>query len=99
MWSRPHEILTQSDMSPTVVEVTDFAVDPNFFDEVRDALSGAIPAQLGRLHSSAHRGGVKVWFDDANREHYEAQLIRQDGEVVLEIGFHAEHPKAPLNEA
>src|SRR4051794_19449798 len=84
---------------PPDAEVTDFAVDPNFFDEVRDALSGAIPAQFGRLHSSAHRGGLKVWFDDATREHYEAQLIRQDGEVVLEIGFHAEHPKAPLNDA
>ena len=33
------------------------------------------------------------------REHYEAQLIRLDGEVVLEIGFHAEHAKPAENDA
>lgn len=69
------------------------------FEEVRDALLGSLAPDLGRASTSAHRRGVKVWFEDATREHYEAQLIRLDGEVVLEIGFHAEHPKPADNEA
>ena len=39
-----------------------------------------------------------MWFDDANREHYEAQLIRVDGEPALEIGFHVEYPKVTSND-
>ena len=42
---------------------------------------------------------VKVWFDESTREHYEAQLIRIDGQVRLEIGFHAEHAKPADNAA
>ena len=53
----------------------------------------------GVLHVTAHKRGLKVWFDDATREHYEAQMIRLDGEPVLEIGFHAEYPKVAENEA
>ncbi len=53
----------------------------------------------GELHASAHKRGLKVWFDEATREHYEAQLIRLDGQPALEIGFHAEHPKATENDA
>ena len=68
------------------------------FDEVRDALLGFVAPELGPVHSSAHRSGVKVWFGESKREHYEAQLIRLDGEVVLEIGFHAEHAKAADND-
>ena len=40
-----------------------------------------------------------MWFDDDTREHYESQLIRVEGGARLEIGFHAEHPKAPQNDA
>ena len=69
------------------------------FDEVRDAVVGAVAAELGVPGSSAHRHGVKVWFADDRREHYEAQVVKVDGDVVLEVGFHAEHPKAPENEA
>lgn len=53
----------------------------------------------GELHSTAHKRGLKVWYDDATREHYEAQLIRIDGGVALEVGFHAEYPKVGENEA
>ena len=74
-------------------------MEPIFFEQVLDALAGSIPAAFGRLRSSVHRGGLKVWFDDADKEHYESQLFRHDGELALEIGFHAEHPKAPLNQA
>ncbi len=52
----------------------------------------------GELRSFAHRRGLKVWFDESTREHYEAQLVRVDGEIGLEIGFHSEYPKAPAND-
>ena len=69
------------------------------FEEVRDAVVGSIAPELGEARTSAHRGGLKVWFGDTKREHYEAQLIRLDGDVVLEIGFHAEHAKPAENDA
>jgi hypothetical protein len=69
------------------------------FDEIREVLMGSLAPELGRPQSSAHRGGLKVWFGESKREHYEAQLIRLDGEVVLEVGFHAEHAKPADNQA
>jgi len=36
---------------------------------------------------------------DDTREHYEAQLIRVEGALQLEVGFHTEHPKVALNDA
>ena len=65
---------------------------------VRDAFEGFVSGVDGRRYIYVHNRGMKVWFDDDTREHYESQLIRVDGEVQLEIGFHAEHPKAPLND-
>jgi hypothetical protein len=73
--------------------------EPLFFDEVLDALAGSVPGAFGRMHSSVHRGGLKIWFDESTREHYETQLMRGDDGLTLEIGFHAEHPKVGLNEA
>ena len=73
-------------------------MEQSFFDEVLDALTGSVPAEFGRLHSSVHRGGLKVWFHEPHREHYECQLLHIDGELMLEIGFHTEHSKATLNE-
>jgi hypothetical protein len=72
-------------------------VEPGFFEIVRDAFEGFVAGVDGTCNVWVHGRGIKVWFDDATREHYEAQLIRVDGEVQLEIGFHAEHPKAPQN--
>jgi hypothetical protein len=74
-------------------------VEPVFFEIVRDAFEGFVAGVGGRRGVSVHNRGLKVWFDDATREHYESQLIRIDGNPKLEIGFHAEHPKAPLNDA
>ena len=65
---------------------------------VRDAFEGFVAGVDGRRNIYVHNRGMKVWFDDDTREHYESQLIRVDGEVQLEIGFHSEHPKAPLND-
>ena len=44
-----------------------------------------------------------MWFGTSDgraaKEHYEAQLIRHDGDVALEIGFHAEHRDPTRNQA
>lgn len=68
-----------------------------------DAFEGFVDDTLGPVHSSSHRRGLKVWFGPdsgkAAREHFEAQLIRLDGEAALEIGFHAEHRTEAENEA
>jgi hypothetical protein len=73
-------------------------LEPSFFDQVLDALTGSVPAALGPMRASAHRGGLKVWFDEPPREHYESQVLRLDGDVVLEIGFHAEHASPAAND-
>ena len=74
-------------------------VEQSFFHQVQDVFESFVIDVGGTLHSTAHPRGVKVWYDDATREHYEAQLIRVDGKIVLEVGFHAEHPKVEKNEA
>lgn len=68
-------------------------MERSFFHQVQDAFDGSVIDVRGARHSAAHPLGVEVWFDDSTREHYEAQLIRIDGTTVLEVGFHAEHPK------
>lgn len=74
------------------------SVERSFFHQVLDVFEGFVGDVDGELHSFAHRRGLKVWYDDSHREHYEAQLVRIDGEVWLEIGFHSEYPKAPSND-
>ena len=73
-------------------------MERSFFEQVLDVFEGVVADVGGELHSYAHRRGLKVWYDDATREHYEAQLIRVDGEPALEIGFHVEYPKVQPNE-
>ena len=73
-------------------------MEPGFFETVRDAFEGFVAGVGGRRNVYVHSRGLKVWFGDDTREHYESQLIRVDGEVQLEIGFHAEHPKAAQND-
>lgn len=74
-------------------------VQRSFFDQVLDVFEGMAAEVAGELHASSHARGLKIWYDDATREHYEAQLIRVDGEARLEVGFHAEYPKVELNDA
>jgi hypothetical protein len=69
-------------------------VEPAFFEMVRDAFEGFVAGVDGRRNIYVHSRGMKVWFDDHTREHYESQLIRIDGGVQLEIGFHAEYPQS-----
>ena len=79
--------------------MTDDGISRGFFEWVLDAFEGFASSVDGQLNSSAHRRGLKVWYDDAKKEHYEAQLIKlSTGDVGLEIGFHAEHPKDDDNQ-
>ena len=73
-------------------------VELGFFEMVRDAFEGFVAGVDGRLSVYVHSRGLKAWYGDDTREHYESQLIRVDGEVQLEIGFHAEHPKPAQND-
>lgn len=79
-------------------------MEPSLFDDVADALRGMMPPDLGQLRLRARRYGIKVWFgpETPPREHYEAQVVgaEADGEagvLAIEVGFHAEHPKAADN--
>ncbi len=78
-------------------------MERGFFEHVLDAFDGFAGDDHGPVHAAAHRRGLKVWFGasdgSAAREHYEAQLIRVDGEAALEIGFHAENRDPAANEA
>jgi hypothetical protein len=81
-------------------------VEQSLFEEVADVVVGLVPGDLGTVRSRARRFGIKVWFGPAAppKEHYEAQVIGADavdGAMVLalEVGFHAEHPRASDNDA
>jgi hypothetical protein len=80
-----------------VAIVNGAVVSDAFFDQVRDAFEGFVAALKADLHTTTHSRGIKAWFGEATREHYEAQLIRAEGGVRLEIGFHLEYPKAKQN--
>ena len=78
----------------------------SIFEEAGEALRGLAPPELGEYRHRAHRYGVKVWFGPATptREHYEAQVVGADADrratgLAIEVGFHAEHPKADENDA
>lgn len=75
-------------------------IERGFFEWVFDAFEGFASSIDGELQSSSHRRGLKVWYDGAKKEHYEAQLIKlPGGNVALEIGFHAEHAQDDHNQA
>ncbi|GAA2592810.1 hypothetical protein SMC26_43870 [Actinomadura fulvescens] len=81
-------------------------LDEGLFEQVGEIVRGSAPPALGELRLMVRRTGVKAWFGDPapHREHYEAQAIGADlvtgaRELAIEIGFHAEHPKAADNDA
>lgn len=81
-------------------------MEAEFFEHVGEVVRATVPRGLGTLRLVVHRGGAKVWFGDPapTKEHYEVQLIKADlveaaRSHALEIGFHAEHPKAADNDA
>lgn len=69
----------------------------NFFDDVHDTLEGALIGSDAALNVKTHERGSKVWFGDEAKEHYEAQLVRVGGDIVLEVGFHCEHRERATN--
>src|SRR5262245_46441416 len=73
-----------------------------FFEQVRDALLGAVAPEYGDFGGYAHGFGIKVTYGTGERtkEHYESQILRAgpDGRLSLEIGFHSEYPKATRND-
>lgn len=69
-----------------------------FFEQVVEALVGFLPPERQEFSSRVTGRNVKVWFGSEPREHYEVQMLRRDGEHVLEVGFHAEYPDAALNQ-
>ena len=78
----------------------------SIFEEAGEALRGLAPPELGEYRHRAHRYGVKVWFGPATptREHYEAQVVGAEADrratvLAIEVGFHAEYPKADENDA
>jgi hypothetical protein len=81
--------------------------DRSLFEDVADALRGLSPSDLGELHCTHHRYGIKVWLGPATkppREHYEAQVIGRQYHpeattLAIEVGFHSEHPQEADNEA
>ncbi len=73
-------------------------MERSFFDQVLDAFEGFAADVDGTMHTYAHSRGLKVWYDEANREHYEAQLVRISTVKRLEIGFHVEYPKVDQND-
>ncbi len=81
-------------------------VELNLFDAVAVNLRALLPAALGEPQVRAQRYGIKVWFGSATptKEHYEAQVVGprhvpEASTLALEVGFHAEHPKAADNAA
>jgi hypothetical protein len=70
-----------------------------FFEEVVETLIGFLPPEQSRFSSRVTGRNAKVWFGSEAREHYEAQLVRCDGDTVLEIGFHAEFPDPARSDA
>lgn len=79
-------------------------IEAHLFAEVAQLVRTMVPDDVGDVRTRSHRRGVKVWFGPAKptREHYEAQLMPGrhadlDG-VVLEVGFHAEHPDQAANQ-
>jgi hypothetical protein len=78
-----------------------------FFRDALDALIGFLPADLADFEHRVHGRGLKVWYGQATKEHYEAQevgrYVDSKGKVqrgyALEIGFHTEHANPQANAA
>jgi hypothetical protein len=94
--------VSRGDLTRLVASVSTHNVPPverSFFHQVQDVFEGFVIDVGG----SAARDRPWAWHQGlvrrCDREHYEAQLVRIDGTIVLEVGFHAEHPKVGENEA
>jgi hypothetical protein len=74
-------------------------VQPAFFDDVARALQGFLGDEHADAQVRVSRRNIKVWWEDPAQEHYEAQVMPDGaGGLVLEVGFHSEHPDHVRNE-
>jgi len=69
-----------------------------FYDDVADALSSFLPPSLRDFNHYRTSHNLKLWFGESDREHYEVQVFKHKKDLVLEIGFHAEHKDASRND-
>jgi hypothetical protein len=69
-----------------------------FFEDVRDALVGFLPRALRSVSSRVTGRNLKIWYGEADREHYEVHAIGTGGRWRLEVGWHAEHAKKERND-
>jgi hypothetical protein len=69
-----------------------------FYDDVADALAAFLPPKLRDFGSYRSSYNIKVWYGDETREHYEAQYMKHNRKIVLEIGFHTEHKDRSRND-
>jgi hypothetical protein len=74
------------------------AVSRAFFEQVIEALIGFLPPDHGGFSSRVSGRNAKVWLGEDPRIHYEAQTFKRRGQMVLEVGLHAEHPDAARND-
>ena len=77
----------------------------HLFEQVADGLHSLVPAEVGPWRQRNHRYGIKVWFgtEKPERLHFEAQVVGakdvpEATVLAIEVGFHAEHPDAKVNE-
>ena len=69
-----------------------------FYDAVADALTGFLPPSLRNFEWYRTNHNLKLWYGENGREHYEVQIFKKGKDVVLEVGFHAEHKDASAND-
>ena len=69
----------------------------DFYDDVFDALQTFLPPSMRGFKWYRTSHNLKLWFGTEDREHYEVQVIKNRRDIVLEIGFHAEHEEPERN--
>jgi hypothetical protein len=69
-----------------------------FYDDVYDVLQSFLPPSMRDFAWYRTSHNLKLWFHGEEREHYEVQVFKKGKDLVLEIGFHAEHKEKERNE-
>ncbi len=70
----------------------------NFYDDVFDVLRTFLPPAMRDFEWYRTSHNLKLWFGPEQKEHYEVQIFKKGKDIVLEIGFHAEHKEAGRND-
>jgi hypothetical protein len=70
----------------------------NFYDDVFDVLQTFLPPSMRDFEWYRTSHNLKLWFGPDQHEHYEVQVFKQGKDIVLEIGFHAEHKEPGQND-